>query len=238
MPGFKSTMLQLVFLGALFVSPAYLQQAPCDIVKKTVTRGAYKLNVEPSYFKPSAIYTVTITGIDNSTSVILQAVPSEDGSSGLWESENKPISCSGVENLVENNVSRGDSTRTRWTAPNANMESVLIKAFVTFGNGTTLLQTQTLARDTTTTTSNRSVSSSSTPRPDTSTTDSHKPTLHSNPADDHILLNATTVHHHNFASSHQWTQGPKGSASAAQGSSFLLASLQLLSISLGFKLLS
>ncbi|CAI5795352.1 Hypothetical predicted protein [Podarcis lilfordi] len=237
MPSFKSTMLQLVFLGALFVSPAYLQQAPCDIVKKTVTRGAYKLNVEPSYFKPSAIYTVTITGIDNSTSVILQAVPSEDGSSGLWESENKPISCSGVENLVEKNVSSGNSTRTRWTAPNANMESVLIKSFVIFANGTTLLQTQTLARDTTTT-SIRSVSSSATPRPDTSTPASHNPTLHSNPTDGHVLLNASTVHHHNFASSHQWTQGPKGSASAAQGSSFLLAFLQLLSISLGFKLLS
>ncbi|XP_034995762.1 uncharacterized protein LOC118097175 [Zootoca vivipara] len=237
MSGFKSTMLQLVFLGALFVSPAYLQQPPCDIVKKTVTRGAYKLNVEPSYFKPSAIYTVTITGIDNSTSVILQALPSEYGSSGLWESENKPISCSGVENLVETNVSSDNSARTRWTAPNANVESVLIKSFVTFANGTTLLQTQTLERDTTTT-STRSVSSSATPRPDTSTTGTQKPTLHSNSPDAHILLNATTIHHHNLASSHQWTQGPKGSASAAQGSSFLLAFLQLLSISLGFKLLS
>ncbi|XP_061448550.1 uncharacterized protein LOC133368381 [Rhineura floridana] len=232
MTPFKSTMLHLLFLGVLYVSPAYLQQAPCEIAKNTFRRGTYKLDVDPTYYKPGAIYTVSISGIDNSTSVILQVLPS----SGLWESENQLISCSTTENIVQRNIS-GNNTRTRWIAPNnVNVESVLIRSFVSFANGTSLLQTLNLDKDVTI--ARITYKPLSTPQPGTVSVSSHKPALHSNSTDAHHTLLNSTTEHHNFASSHEWTKEPHSSVSTAQASSFLLALMQLLSVSLGYKLLS
>ncbi|KAJ7304932.1 hypothetical protein JRQ81_010617 [Phrynocephalus forsythii] len=227
MIAFQSPVQLLVF-GAFLVSPVSLQLSPCEVVRNTVAYGSYKLNVQPLHYKPDSIYTISISGIENGTSVILQAVPStESSSSGMWETENHPLSCSGNENLVQKNVS-GSDTRTRWTSPsNANVASAQIRVFVSFANGTTLLQTQNLVRDVGTT-------PSAATHP---TTDSHKPTLHSNSTHTHVLLNST-IAHPNLASSHQWTKGPSSSVSVAQASSFLLAALQLFSVSLGYKLLS
>ncbi|KAH0623342.1 hypothetical protein JD844_031564 [Phrynosoma platyrhinos] len=223
--------LQLLSLGLLLLaSPVHLQRPPpCEIIRNTVSRGSYNLDVSPPYYKPGAIYTVTVTGIENATSLILQAVSSEEGPNGLWESENQPIACSDTESLVQKNVS-GSGARTRWTSPsNGNGESAEIRAFVSFANGTTLLQTRSLVQGMTTTV----VATPSTASEPTS--GSHRPTPLNNTTDSHMLHNATVVHP-NLASSHQWTKGPPHSGvSVAHASSFLLA---LLPISLGYKLLS
>uniref|UniRef100_A0ABM5EQI7 Placenta-expressed transcript 1 protein n=1 Tax=Pogona vitticeps TaxID=103695 RepID=A0ABM5EQI7_9SAUR len=220
--------VQLLVLGAFLVSPASLQPSPCEVVRNTAAYGSYQLSVHPLFYKPNSIYTISIPGIENGTSVILQAVTSADGASnGMWEMENHLLSCSKTENLVQRNIT-SSGTRTRWTSPsNTNVASAQIRAFVSFANGTTLLQTQNLVRDVATT-------PSAATHP---TTDSHKPTLHGDSTHTHVLLNAT-MNHHNLASSHQWTKGPNSSVSMAGASSFVLAVLQLFSISLGYKLLS
>lgn len=52
----KLTM-PLYLLGALMVSPAYFQQPPCEVVRKTVPRGSFRLDVEPGAYAPNDIYT-------------------------------------------------------------------------------------------------------------------------------------------------------------------------------------
>ncbi|XP_054853989.1 uncharacterized protein LOC129342314 [Eublepharis macularius] len=215
-------VLQLLFLG-LLVSPAFLQEHPCEIVKKTVKHGSFHLDVSPPTYKPGEIYTVTIQGIDNSTFVILQATSSKNYSGGLWETENEGISCSGNEYVVQKNVS-GNGTRTHWTSPNdVNESAAQIRVFVSFANGTTLLQSRTITRDLTT--------GGATPAPPTAT---HRATILSNT---HTRLNSTEANH-NGASPHHGTQKPYSSASTSQASSVLLAALQFLPVFLGFKLLS
>nr|XP_008117094.1 PREDICTED: uncharacterized protein LOC103280313 [Anolis carolinensis] len=218
----------LLFLA----SPVHLQRPPaCELIRSNVARGSYLLEVTPRDYKPGAIYTVTVSGIENGTSLILQAVSSSDEeSSGLWEVENQSIACSDTESVVQRNVS-GSGTRTRWTSPsNANVASAQIRAFVSFANGTTLLQTRNLLEGG----SSMAVTPSASSQP---TSGSPRPTL-SNTTDHHLLHN-TTVVHHNLASSHQLTKGPPHSgASAGPACSFLLALLQVFSISLGYKLLA
>ncbi|XP_007422682.1 placenta-expressed transcript 1 protein [Python bivittatus] len=223
----KLTM-QLFFLGASLVLPAYSQQPPCEIVRKTVAQGSFRLDVDPLYYEPGAIYTVSVTGAEKATSVILQIVPPENSSGGSWEEEHQTIHCSATESVMQKNFS-GPGTQIRWRSPRApSAGSAQIRAFVSFVNGTTLLRTKILEGELVTS------MSSSVSQP---TSSPHKPTLHSNPSDVHLHLNTTTVHH-NFASSHQWTKDPHSSVSVAQASSFLLTILQLLSISLGYKLLT
>ncbi|XP_063166994.1 placenta-expressed transcript 1 protein-like [Candoia aspera] len=220
--------IQLFFLGVSLVSPAYFQQPPCEIVKKTVARGSFKLDVEPLYYEPGEIYTVSISGAQNATSVILQIVPPEHTFGGLWEEENRLVSCSAMESVMQKNFS-GPGTMTRWISPSApSTGSAQIRAFVSFANGTTLLQTKTVEGELV------ASRSSSVPQPTSSTP---KPAVHNNPTDGHLHINSTVVHH-NFASSHQWTKNPHSSVSVAQASSFLLAIMQLLSVSLGYKLLA
>ncbi|XP_044312336.1 uncharacterized protein LOC123036885 [Varanus komodoensis] len=224
------TMLQLLFLGALLVAPAHFQQPPCDLVRNTVARGSFKLDVEPATYKPGNIYVVSITGVENGTSVILQAAPTENSSGGLWESKNKLLTCGNSENVVQRNIS-GSGTRTRWTSPSdAHVASALIRAFVSFSNGTTLLQTRSLLKDL------QTAAVASTPATATDLPPARQPTRHNSAPNSHDLLNATAAHH-NFASAHQGTKGPHSSVSVAQSSNVLLAALQLLSISLGYKLL-
>nr|XP_056716985.1 uncharacterized protein LOC130487480 [Euleptes europaea] len=209
--------LHLLFLG-LLIAPAFLQQHPCEIIKKTVSHGTFNLDVSPQTYRPGETYTITVGGIDNSTSVILQAVSADNRSGGLWEMESEAVSCSGAEYAVQKNVS-GNATRIRWISPrNANVGAVYIRAFVTFANGTTMLQSHTFARNQTT--------GAMTPPP--TATHTHRPT---------ILHNATMLHH-NWASTHDQTKGPYNSASTSQTTSVLLAAIQLLPIFLGFKLLS
>ncbi|XP_053125065.1 placenta-expressed transcript 1 protein-like [Hemicordylus capensis] len=226
----------LFFLLGVLVSPAYLQEQPCSLIKNTVPRGFYILKVEPLFYRPGAIYTVSITGVENGTSVILHAVTSQHNVPGLWESDNQLISCSGDESLVKKNIS-GSSIRTRWTSPtNTNVLSAEIRTFVSFANGTTLMQTQTLTKEFATASVTAVPSSAS-----HTAAVPHQPTLRSNATDAHVLLNSTVIHHHNLASAHESTKGtggPKGSVSTAQASSFILAATQLLSAFLGFKLLS
>ncbi|KAL8173576.1 UNVERIFIED_CONTAM: hypothetical protein K2H54_008608 [Gekko kuhli] len=221
-------LLQLVFLG-LLASPAFLLEHPCEIVKKTVPRGSFGLDVSPQSFRPQEIYTVTISGIDNSTSVILQAL-ADGRSGGLWETESEPVSCSGTEYLVKKNVS-GNGTRTRWTSPsNANETAVNIRAFVTFANGTTLMQAHTLTRALTT--------GAMTPAPSTAThtaSGAHRPSLFGNTTN--ARLNATLATH-NWASTQQHHQVTYSAAAASQTRSVLLAALQVLPVFLGYKLLS
>ncbi|KAK9394966.1 placenta-expressed transcript 1 protein [Crotalus adamanteus] len=223
----KLTM-PLFFLGALLVSPAYFQQPPCEVVRKTVPRGSFRLDVEPGAYSPNDIYTVSITGAEKASSVILQIVAPENSDGGLWEEENLLVRCSASQSVLQKNVS-GSSVRVRWiSSSNLNVGSAEIRAFVTFANGTTLMQSRTLAKEVV------SSMSSSASRPTSST---RKPTLLSNPSDGHRHLNATAFHH-NLASPHQSTKGPHSSVSGTQASSLLLAILQLLSVSLGYKLLA
>ncbi|XP_015273508.1 PREDICTED: uncharacterized protein LOC107116148 [Gekko japonicus] len=208
--------LQLLFLG-LLVSPAFLLEHPCEVVKNTIPRGSFRLDVSPQTFRPQEIYTVTISGIDNGTSVILQAL-ADGRSGGLWEAETEAVSCSGTEYLVKKNVS-GNGTRTRWTSPsNANETAVNIRAFVTFANGTTLMQAHTLTRALTT--------GVMTPMPSRATHTASGTRLN------------TTVATHNWASTHQEHQVTQSSAVTSQTRSVLLAAVQFLPVFLGFKLLS
>ncbi|XP_058050775.1 placenta-expressed transcript 1 protein-like [Ahaetulla prasina] len=221
--------LPLFFLGALLVSPAYCQQPPCEVVRKTVPRGSFQLDVDPRDYTPDDIYTVSITGAENASSVIFQILPSENSGGGQWEEGNRLVRCSPSDSVMQKNIS-GSSTRTRWiSSSNLNIGSAEIRAFVTFANGTTLLQTRTLAKGVLS-----SVASSSVSRPTSST---GKPTPLSNPTDGHHHIAATSFHH-NLAPSHQSTKGPHSSVSVTQASSVLLAILQFLSISLGYKLLA
>ncbi|XP_077162279.1 placenta-expressed transcript 1 protein-like [Paroedura picta] len=221
--------LPLLLLG-LLVSPAFLQQHPCDVIRSTSTPGSFSLDVSPQTYKPGEIYTVTVSGADNGTSVLLQALSGDGRSDGLWETETEAVSCGASEYLVQKNIS-GHGARTRWTSPsNANAAAVHIRAFVTFANGTTLLQSQTLTRDLTT--------GFMTPAPSTATrtaSGAHQPTLFSNSTGGRF--NATIMTH-NWASSHQQHQVPYNSASTSQIRSVLLAAFQFLPIFLGFKLLS
>ncbi|XP_048368597.1 placenta-expressed transcript 1 protein-like [Sphaerodactylus townsendi] len=216
--------LQLLFLG-LLIAPAFLQQHPCEIVKSTVRRGTFTLDVSPPTYSPGGIYTVTISGIDNSTSVILQALSADSRSGGLWENENEAIGCSGMEYVVQKNVS-GNGTRTRWTSPNnSNEEAVHIRAFVTFANGTTLTQSYMLTKDLTAGVTTPATSTASHATHTTSKT--HRPTIHHDATADH--------HHHHWASFHNQSHN---SASVSQTSSVLLAAMQVLPAFLGFRLLS
>ncbi|XP_060551010.1 placenta-expressed transcript 1 protein-like [Pantherophis guttatus] len=138
--------LPLCFLGALLVLPAYCQQAPCEVVRKTVPQGSFRLDVEPHDYTPNDIYTVSITGAENASSVIFQILPSENSGGGLWEEGNRLVRCSPSESLMQKNIS-GSGIRTRWISSSSlNVGSAEIRAFVTFINGTTLLQTRTLAK--------------------------------------------------------------------------------------------
>nr|XP_060643670.1 uncharacterized protein LOC132782775 [Anolis sagrei ordinatus] len=223
--------LHLLTVVFFLVSPVRLQRPPaCELIRSTVAKGSYLLEVTPPYYKPGAIYTVTVSGIENGTSLILQAIYSDEESRGLWEAEDQSIACSDTESLVQKNVT-GSGSRTRWTSSsNANVASAEIRAFVSFANGTTLMQTRSLQEGRTT----MAVTPSSSSQP---TSGSHHSTF-SDTTDRHLLHN-TTVVHHNMASSHQLTPSPPYSgASGAQTCSFLLALLQVFSISLGYKLLA
>lgn len=80
-----------------------------------------------AHTKDTSLFPVTISGIDNGTSVLLQALSNDGRSGGLWETESEAVSCSSNEYLVQKNVS-GNGTRTRWTSPNnANSAAVLIR---------------------------------------------------------------------------------------------------------------
>ncbi|XP_066495263.1 placenta-expressed transcript 1 protein-like [Tiliqua scincoides] len=220
--------LQLLFLGAL-LAPAYLQQETCLVVKNTLKLGSYALDVYPEFYKPDAIYTVSVTGVKNGTAILLQALPSESNSTGLWEGKNERIICSLSEDVVQKNLS-GNDFQIRWTAPSdPHVQSAEIRAFVTFTNGTTLRQTQTLSREL--------LIAVVTPAP-THSEKPHRPTPHDDHANEaHVLHNATVIHH-SFASHQSPYQSPKGSAWTSQASSFILAATQFLSIFLGFKLLA
>ncbi|XP_026536793.1 placenta-expressed transcript 1 protein-like [Notechis scutatus] len=224
----KLTM-PLFLLGALLVWPAFCQQPPCEVVRKMVPRGSFRLDVEPRDYTPNNVYTVSISGAENASSVILQTVPSDNSGEGLWEEEKRLVRCGPYETIVQKNIS-GSAIRTRWiSSSNLNTGSAEIRAFVTFANGTTLLQTRTLAKG-----GVSSMSSSSVSRPTSST---GNPTLLSHPSDGHRHINSTSFHH-NLAPSHPSIKGPHSSVSVTQASSCLLAMLQLLSISLGYKLLA
>ncbi|ETE61867.1 Placenta-expressed transcript 1 protein [Ophiophagus hannah] len=223
----KLTM-PLFLLGALLVSPAFCQPSPCEVVRKTVPRGSFQLDVEPRDYTPNDIYIVSITGVENASSVVLQIVPSENGGEGLWEEEKRLVRCGPSATVMQKNIS-GSGIRTRWiSSSNLNIGSAEIRAFVTFANGTTLLQTRTLEKE------GVSSMSSSVSQPTSST---GKPTLLSNPSNGHRHINSSSFHH-DLAPSHPSTKGPHSSVSVTQASSGLLAMLQLLSISLGYKLLA
>ncbi|KAG8141631.1 hypothetical protein E2320_007217, partial [Naja naja] len=215
----KLTM-PLFLLGALLVSQAFCQQPPCEVVREMVPRGSFGLDVEPHDYTPNDIYIVSITGAENASSVILQIVPSQNSGEGLWE-EKRLVRCGPSGTVVQKNIT-GSGIRTRWiSSSNLNVGSAEIRAFVTFANGTTLLQTRTLEKERVSTMSSSSIS-----QPTSST---GKPTLLSNPSDGHRHINATSFHH-NLAPSHPSTKGPHSSVSVTQASSGLLAMLQLLSI--------
>ncbi|KAJ6650327.1 hypothetical protein lerEdw1_013389 [Lerista edwardsae] len=215
--------LQLLFLGTL-LAPAYLQQETCLVVQNTMRRGSYSLEVHPDFYKPDATYTVSVTGVENGTSILLQALPSESNSTGLWEGKHERIACSPSEDVLHTNLS-GSNFLIRWTAPSdTHVPSAEIRAFVTFTNGTTLRQTRTLSREL--------ITAVVTPAPSHSA-GTHRPTPHSHHEAAHVLHNSTIVLSHQGP--HQST---KGSAWTAQASSFILAATQFLSVFMGLKLLS
>ncbi|CAM5121542.1 unnamed protein product [Natator depressus] len=130
--------LQLLFLGAL-ISPVYLLDA-CELIQNTTHLGSYNLSVIPDDYKADTNYSVTISGATNSSSVILQAVNSQNSSVGQWESPvvNCSNGLSGQRNIT-------NTATIQWKSPNNGTDRVEIRVFVTFSDGSTLLQKTTLS---------------------------------------------------------------------------------------------
>ncbi|CAM4667292.1 unnamed protein product [Lepidochelys olivacea] len=133
-----TSSLQLLFLGAL-ISPIYLLDA-CELIQNTTHLGSYNLSVIPDDYKADTNYNVTISGAINSSSVILQAVNSQNSSVGQWE--NPVVNCSnglsGQQNIT-------NTATVQWKSPTSGTDRVEIRVFVTFSNGSTLLQKTTLS---------------------------------------------------------------------------------------------
>ncbi|XP_027678714.2 placenta-expressed transcript 1 protein [Chelonia mydas] len=131
--------LQLLFLGAL-ISPVYLLDA-CELIQNTTHLGSFNLSVIPDDYKADTNYSVTISGATNSSSVILQAIDSQNSSVGQWE--NPVVNCSnglsGQQNIT-------NTATIQWKSPNNVTDRVEIRVFVTFSDGSTLLQKTTLSR--------------------------------------------------------------------------------------------
>ncbi|KAG6926530.1 placenta-expressed transcript 1 protein-like [Chelydra serpentina] len=119
-----TTTLQLLFLGAL-ISPVYLQD-DCQSIQ-TATLGSYNLSVTPADYKANTNYSVTISGATNSSSVILQALNTQNSSVGQWEDP--------VVNCNNTSVGKQNITTTatvQWTSPANETAPVEISVFVTF----------------------------------------------------------------------------------------------------------
>ncbi|EMP35132.1 hypothetical protein UY3_07712 [Chelonia mydas] len=132
--------LQLLFLGAL-ISPVYLLDA-CELIQNTTHLGSFNLSVIPDDYKADTNYSVTISGATNNSSVILQAIDSQNSSVGQWE--NPVVNCSnglsGQQNIT-------NTATIQWKSPNNVTDRVEIRVFVTFSDGSTLLQKTTLSRE-------------------------------------------------------------------------------------------
>nr|XP_014428116.1 placenta-expressed transcript 1 protein-like [Pelodiscus sinensis] len=137
------TTLQLLVLGAL-VSPAYLQ-APCEVITNTTQLGSYNVSLSPSVYKTNTTYNVTIRGIATNSSVILQALNSQNASVGQWIVDQwavLSVNCSNGTVVNIQNIT--DNATVQWTSPSNETGPVDIRVFQVLTNGSALLQKATL----------------------------------------------------------------------------------------------
>ncbi|KAM7138114.1 placenta-expressed transcript 1 protein [Macrochelys suwanniensis] len=188
-----TSTLQLLFLGAL-ISPVYLLD-DCQPIQNA-TLGSYNLSVTPADYKANTNYNVTISGATNSSSVILQALNTENSSVGRWE--DPAVNCSNGGSVGKQNIST--TATVQWTSPANETAPVEISVFVTFSDGSTQFQ-------------KKSLNTASTVLPASSTV---------LPASSTVLPASTTRS--------PTTTKTTNSVSTVQASSFLLATVHLLSV--------
>ncbi|KAJ1175558.1 hypothetical protein NDU88_000845 [Pleurodeles waltl] len=124
------TICALLFVIGVLVTPVRLQSDPCDKTNPTTTGVPFNLTVAPITYLTNASYTVTVAGVTNFTTVLLQAVDSNTAMTlGIWSGVSGAISCN---NSFLSNSSSMSFTAT-WTSPGTT-ESVEIRAYIKEGN--------------------------------------------------------------------------------------------------------
>ncbi|XP_032634944.1 uncharacterized protein LOC116824035 [Chelonoidis abingdonii] len=157
--------LQLLFLGAL-ISPVYLEDA-CQPIQNATASGSYSLSVNPANYMANTSYNVTISGLLDGSSLLLQALNSQNSSVGRWE--DPVVNCSDGLSAGQQNITHKTTAIVQWSSPDNESAPVEIRVFVTLSNSSTLLQKITLdtastpsPESTTTPTTNSKITPSST----------------------------------------------------------------------------
>ncbi|XP_074833003.1 placenta-expressed transcript 1 protein-like [Carettochelys insculpta] len=151
-----TTPLQLLVLGAL-ISPAYLQDS-CEIIKNTTQVGSFTLSVNPALYTASTNYSVIISNAANSSSVILQALNSQNMSVGQWDVP--AVNCTNETTVHQQNLTT--NLTVTWTSPNSEKAPVEIRVFVILSDNSTQFQKATLNAGTTTTTTTTTTTAAAT----------------------------------------------------------------------------
>ncbi|XP_030394136.1 placenta-expressed transcript 1 protein-like [Gopherus evgoodei] len=132
--------LQLLFLGAL-ISPVYLEDA-CHPIQNATASGSYSLSVNPANYMANTSYNVTISGLVDGSSLLLQALNSQNSSVGRWEGQ--VLNCSDGLSAAQENITNKATATVQWSSPDNESAPVEIRVFVTLSNSSTLLQKTTL----------------------------------------------------------------------------------------------